>query len=249
MPRLRSVLRILCAVVVITMLGWLCWQSIDIFITGTREEIPNNASVYTMADVQRRLARAVPWGLPGLAIIIIACIFHTTPESLSSSRINTPEFHLRRLKSGMKNLPVEATKETAYRKQVRALCTIFLSVCVVHSLIYLLNVNHFTSWDLESVIGNMLIHIAPGMLVSFVTAVIAKHLFIRSIEKEILHLQHHAHRTQPSTGFSEQKEPTHMRTALYLLAIIFVVWGMLNGGLYDVLVKAINICTECIGLG
>lgn len=39
------------------------------------------------------------------------------------------------------------------------------------------------------------------------------------------------------------------RIALYALAIIMVVWGMMNGGLRDVLVKAINICTECIGLG
>ena len=28
-----------------------------------------------------------------------------------------------------------------------------------------------------------------------------------------------------------------------------LVAGVLNGGMRDVLVKAVNICTECIGLG
>ena len=40
-----------------------------------------------------------------------------------------------------------------------------------------------------------------------------------------------------------------MRLGLYVAAAVLVVLGVLNGGLRDVLVKAINICTECIGLG
>ena len=30
---------------------------------------------------------------------------------------------------------------------------------------------------------------------------------------------------------------------------IMIVLGINNGGMRDVLIKAINICTECIGLG
>ncbi len=40
-----------------------------------------------------------------------------------------------------------------------------------------------------------------------------------------------------------------IRSVLCALAILFIVLGVMNGGWYDVLVKAINICTECIGLG
>ena len=32
-------------------------------------------------------------------------------------------------------------------------------------------------------------------------------------------------------------------------AVALIVLGVMNGGMFDVLVKAINICTECIGLG
>ena len=40
-----------------------------------------------------------------------------------------------------------------------------------------------------------------------------------------------------------------IRAVLLAAALLFILLGVMNGGLYDVLVKAINICTECIGLG
>ena len=40
-----------------------------------------------------------------------------------------------------------------------------------------------------------------------------------------------------------------LRLALLAAAVIFLILGVKNGGLRDVLIKAINICTECIGLG
>ena len=40
-----------------------------------------------------------------------------------------------------------------------------------------------------------------------------------------------------------------IRIAVALVAIIFIVLGIINGGMADVLSKAVNICTECIGLG
>lgn len=40
-----------------------------------------------------------------------------------------------------------------------------------------------------------------------------------------------------------------LRILLYAAALLLIVAGILNGGMRDVLIKAINICTECIGLG
>ena len=40
-----------------------------------------------------------------------------------------------------------------------------------------------------------------------------------------------------------------IRIAVAVVAIVFIVLGIFNGGIADVLAKAINICTECIGLG
>lgn len=40
-----------------------------------------------------------------------------------------------------------------------------------------------------------------------------------------------------------------IRLILTAIALLFIILGVMNGGAKDVLIKAINICTECIGLG
>ena len=40
-----------------------------------------------------------------------------------------------------------------------------------------------------------------------------------------------------------------IRAIVFVIAITFIILGVFNGGVRDVLIKAINICTECIGLG
>ena len=39
------------------------------------------------------------------------------------------------------------------------------------------------------------------------------------------------------------------RSVIIAVAVVCIVYGFVNGGTIDVLAKAINICTECIGLG
>ena len=40
-----------------------------------------------------------------------------------------------------------------------------------------------------------------------------------------------------------------VRIALLVIAVGFIVAGILNGSAEDVLIKAIHLCTECVGLG
>ena len=54
------------------------------------------------------------------------------------------------------------------------------------------------------------------------------------------------------TACQRRKERYHItsvRIIIATVAVIFIVLGISNGGMADVLSKAINICTECIGLG
>ena len=45
------------------------------------------------------------------------------------------------------------------------------------------------------------------------------------------------------------KRLTLMRAAVFAAAIALILLGVFNGGARDVLVKAVRICSECIGLG
>ena len=51
---------------------------------------------------------------------------------------------------------------------------------------------------------------------------------------------------------SAEKKPVSLqavRIIVLVLAVIFIIAGIFNGSMRDVLYKAIKICTECIGLG
>ena len=39
------------------------------------------------------------------------------------------------------------------------------------------------------------------------------------------------------------------RCVIPVVAIVFIILGVSNGGMNDVLQKAVRICTECIGMG
>ncbi|MBQ9713974.1 MAG: hypothetical protein IJV83_01485 [Clostridia bacterium] len=49
--------------------------------------------------------------------------------------------------------------------------------------------------------------------------------------------------------FSSEKFIWGVRAALGILGIVFVITGIVNGGMSSVLAKAVRICTQCIGLG
>ena len=56
-------------------------------------------------------------------------------------------------------------------------------------------------------------------------------------------------RQRMAAGDAPRPASPCLRAALYAAAVVLIVLGVMNGGRRDVLVKAIQICTECIGLG
>ena len=50
-------------------------------------------------------------------------------------------------------------------------------------------------------------------------------------------------------AYKKKRLPVKVYMLIYLLGLILIIAGVCNGGLNDVLIKAANICTECIGLG
>jgi hypothetical protein len=56
---------------------------------------------------------------------------------------------------------------------------------------------------------------------------------------------------QASAFFAKHKKVaiTVVRCTVLAIGVLFVLLGILNGGMNDVVQKAIKICTECIGLG
>ena len=148
--------------------------------------------------------------------------------------------------------------EERRRRMARGACAGICAVCVVMAARYLANPAHFASRELEPVIGHMLWHIAPWIFVGFACAILCECVRGRSFRREIELAARSPERAsfknaQTDSGASREKRArlakTAARAAMFALAVALLALGAANGGMRDVLVKAINICMECIGLG
>lgn len=131
------------------------------------------------------------------------------------------------------------------------LCVILLS-CLCF-LVYALNSNNFHQSEInESVVKAMWVLI-PCLIAAFSYSVFTVFFCINSLERELdLIKKLPVLDSTPEAAESDivsNRSLNNMRVFIILIAIVVIVYGYLTGGTADVLTKAINICTECIGLG
>lgn len=253
MSKLLAWLRCLTALATMVLAAYLCWQCIDIYTTGNR---PDNldasgvhiAQVYTAQDVGMRLA-PLAWPAVGYVLLtgVTAVVSTRVPQKQTHAAL-TVESRLRLMKRGIEVLPEVAVREEKLRRKVRLAAGAVVLGCIGACAAYLLDGSNFVSWELEAVVGRLLAHLLPWLLLGFAAAYEAMHFCDQSMARECEQLK-----GQPAGAAHPAREgrmPVNaLRIVLLGAAILFIVLGVMNGGLHDVLVKAINICTECIGLG
>lgn len=136
------------------------------------------------------------------------------------------------------------------------IATILLCVAVaIPALVYALDFRHFGA-DYDQSVVLACAWILPCTFASMGIALASSFLENASIERQISLAKTAMIETRDSLVTPAAKESkqdnrvvTAVRIAIAAIAIVFMVAGILNGGMADVLSKAINICTECIGLG
>ncbi len=254
MNRVLQPVKWLTAVCVLLVLALLAWQCVDIYTVGNAPENLDAGgvhiqSVYRMDDVAARLkALALPL-CAGVAVIALSGILHIVCKKEKTGKTElSVENRLRLMKKRVTEIPAEAKKEEQ-RQLILKICGGVISAALaVKCLGYLLKQENFTSWDLEHVMGQMMLHVAPWVILGFAVLILVSFLYKASMERELAMLKD-APKGKPEAAEPRKLPVQPVRIALYLLAGLFIVLGVMNGGWYDVLVKAINICTECIGLG
>ena len=178
-----------------------------------------------------------------------ALILQSTGKGVRPRGSHSPEDRLHLLKAHVATLPDEAKALERQRRVICMAAAVAVLACAVPCLVYLLDREHFTSWDLEQVMGQMLLHVAPWIAAAFAVVFAASFACGRNVKREITALQGHVGKAKPEAPAPRRMPVGALRAGLYAVAIVFIVLGVMNGGLQDVLVKAVNICTECIGLG
>lgn len=149
-------------------------------------------------------------------------------------------------------------KESEHRVELRVLCALFCVVISLPALIYLLNFSHYTE-DLNGSVISAMYLVVPTALICGAALLCEQHFERLSIARETALVKDliakgktsgwGQHATAIPETESQRVATWVVRILLVAAAVIMIINGVGNGGMADVLNKAIKICTECIGLG
>ena len=138
------------------------------------------------------------------------------------------------------------------RRTLITIRTVILAVSSIAFLIYALNSSHFHQSEINSSMINAMLVLIPCLLVSFAYSLYVSLTDDKLLEKEIELIKKipslEQERVKPEP-FDDSKRMNYIRCTVIAFALFFMISGFIAGGTIDVLAKAINICTECIGLG
>ena len=192
--------------------------------------------------------------LIGVIAGIIVWIFSEESEVKVRSTID-PRITSRKLRARLSKIE-GAKKITVRERRVRiiSLC-VAVTLCVtsaIYPLIHILNRDHFSNTDVNAEIIAATLTVIPFLLVCFISLAVYSKIENDSFKREIADLKALGGKfsTEAPAKYAENRRALILvRIAVAIVAITFIVLGVLNGGANDVLQKAIKICTECIGLG
>jgi len=139
-------------------------------------------------------------------------------------------------------------KSRALHRWITAVLLVLGSVIF---LVYALNGEHFHQTDINISMVRAMWVLLPCMAVPFGYAVFTANHAKKSMQREIALLKQAAgdSSVKPQESRKPAKVTAYLRYSLLVVAAVILIYGFCTGGTVDVLTKAINICTECVGLG
>ena len=152
--------------------------------------------------------------------------------------------------------PAELTaaveKERRLRRVHTGIAYGLLAVGAILFLCYALNVNHFDKSAISPAMVAAMWVLLPCMGVPFAYGVFAAYWNRGSEKRELALLKQapaEAVSPAPAEKAADGRWVALTRRCVLCVAVALLLFGFITGGWMDVLTKAINICTECIGLG
>lgn len=252
--RLHTVCGIVTAVLVL--IAGICFilSCISIYRSGERPFSPESVSAHFNAIRIPVIACIVSIAVSG----ILALVFPKDTVKTKAIRAHSDILNALRAKAGTitdEEFAKSATQEQSRRKHLSFLT---LAVCTgIHVRLCLLFTNPagFTVENLNQNVLRILLTVMVYTVLLFGAYMLHASLAKQSLLREIA-----VYKTALAEGkcdgiptVKEKKTCRHTvlitRCALFAIAAVFIILGISNGGVQDVLGKAIAICTECIGLG
>lgn len=225
--------------------------------------------IFTREILNERLLPAIIlfciWIAAVIAGFVLSVVF---PFNEKQKRKQSPEKTFARLKKRLpqgegedfqRNL-AHVAKAEKIRIVAWCVCGFLCVAAGVVTLVYVFDPAHFATTQFNADMLNMAKWVLPCVAVSFVACIVAAVAERMSAARALPYLKSAIAaggkpqtKAQETRALAVQKQEEHIllgvRIAVAVLGVAMLIWGICNGGANDVLTKAINICTECIGLG
>ncbi len=144
-------------------------------------------------------------------------------------------------------------------KEKKNRLVLFISISIIALLLmilparYLFTKSNFPGENTNKEITHMVLNVLPFVVLNFLIFGGYVFYYLRSIKKETTLIRELIKQVkiQPVLEISQNTNQLYInitRVVVFVTSITFIVLGILNDGYKDVLIKAVNICTECIGL-
>lgn len=150
------------------------------------------------------------------------------------------------------------TRETKYRRRLSAIALLISAASAAPAVWWVLSPIHFEGEDKTADIRVAAIVVLGATAVAMLAWVLVGLLSARSYDRATATVKSAvAQKRLIRVAKASEALPNGRKTAalwsvrgvILVVAVAFIILGVANGGMADVLGKAIRICTECIGLG
>ena len=235
----------------------------DIYYTGKGTDV-----IYSREIVGERLEKlAIPIVML-IAAAIAGVVFPLFEARVKPKSEDAIKKLLVRLPEGGKDEEFSAAKKSFDKYFIIRICVWSAALAVtlagaIYTLCYLLNTANFLGEDVTAAMLNLVKCVMSFTFASLVALAVAATVNGVLAKKQLTQMKamiKHGDGTKPyaeslavwqkiKTAANGTAVIWTVRGIIFIAAIVFIALGVLNGGAHDVLVKAINICQECIGLG
>ena len=223
-----------------------------------------NNKVFTSEICLRYILQILPVIIIWIILIVLSYIYFKKSNSKDNDKSKLTKMGVLKLYDYMcpkqngdelDELYASLKKENKKRNIALIINIVIIMICSLMGLMYLLNVKHFDSQgDLTLQAIQMTIHLIPWVIISFISSIIYLIYIEKSasvsidVIKTIISLKgkNIVNYDMPN---KKNTKLLVVRLAIIGVALCLIIHGIINGGASDVLQKAVNICTECIGLG
>ena len=235
--------------VIMTVLGVLFILScLDIYTSGPRP--------YSSATIGFRFHKIlIPVIIGCIGVIGGAVLDLLLPtEATRAKSMTHPKEIMLRMRKRADLPPVK--KEIRLRFLYRLVTALIFTGLMIYPLGYFLTPEHFSISDLNSDITHAVMVVMIPATIGLALCWLCRVVVCKSYQRETsLYKKAIATGKQKNTAMDSKSKHGHLfilpavRIFVVIIAMVFLILGIFNGGAEDVLKKAIAICTECIGLG